>query len=334
MQRTRRLALAALAAAAVTVGLAACETKLTTNAAGNLCPGPDAFSKDGRWVLGSGSSDPSPVRLYDQTGSFATKTLAANGYGADVSGGGGVVLYFDATANRAKLWRRSTNSSTNAPVLKAGTIAIPNNMSTDATQVLLIAAPSLDSTIGVAYLWTPSNGQTLPVAGGASVTDAALSGNGRYVVYSDAAHRVRRWDRTTGTTVIVATASSDNPYPTQAVSDDGRFVVYDATGNGPLRIWDGTTSTSAVAPVGSLGSNYLSVDLDADGSVIVLAALTTNDDYTVRRIVRTSGASTTVFTGAFGGDALSDGSGDHIAYCHSSGAETNPKLDIYVWSAN
>jgi hypothetical protein len=328
------LAFAALAAAAVTVGLGACESKITNNAAGRLCPGPDAFSEDARWILGSPQDTAGPVRLYDQTGKVATATLAAKGFGGDLSADGGAAVYFDLNANRGRIWRRSTNRSMDLRGLQTGTVSVPVGLSTDGVRVLSVAVTSVDAASGIAYLWNTSTDQTLAVIGGAPVTQALLSGNGRYVVVADTAHHIRRWDRWTSTAVTIATASNNNASPIESISDDGRYVLYDAAAadaNGAPRLWDGTANKIVAAPVGTLGRNFLSLDLDATGSVIVMATFTDAGDYTVRRIVRSTGAWSTVFTGVDGGVALSNGAGDRIAYCHSSGSDGNPNLDLYVW---
>lgn len=335
---TKMKSLRVVAAAALSIALlAACQPeKLTNSKTDAWCAGPTGISGDGRYVLLSNPESDGPVSVLDRTTKKTVVGLAVEGSGGALSRDGGVALFFDGRGGRAMYWVRATGERLviPTPAGKAMTVVGSDSVSADG-RYLVFGAIDGDFEYVSAYVFDRVTKTTTAVPGAEQADAAMISGNGRFVAYVGADGFVRRWDRTTGTTVTVRKVTATAEAPLQDISADGRFV---AVGDGPdpdrqhVRIWDATTGSAPLAAFPNNG-RVISDALDFDGTAATYVVTSYNAqwDATIYQVNRATGARAVVNANADGALARTSDDGSVVVYCAASLAGNNVRYDVYAW---
>lgn len=330
----RRIRIVSVVIAAAVLLLTACEERIATAPAPHGCPGPDAISANGRWILTSPPT-PGPVHLRGRGSDAGTnRHIFAEGYGTAVNADGTVVTAFSRRADSGVIWRRATGEHTVLPIPDGSTVAIPTSISDDGRHVGVTAAAVPGGPMS-GHVYDAVTRTLTPLAGAENITQLVLTRSGRYAYVAGTDGTIRRIDRTTGASRTVATVSPQNPEPIESVTRLGRLVVYNSAPDnrdGKLRMWDGNTGRSDPLPAPFVdGVAFDRVDISGDGKV--LAATVFGSDRTAGDVVRVTvagGKTTELAAVTDAGRSVISADGVVIAYCRPVEAGSTDR-DVYAW---
>jgi len=321
----KRWSLAVLGTALLTalLLLTACEEPIGSNPAGDACPGPDDISADGRWVLTS-PAIPGPVRLMGRGPvDGVTRQNFAEGYGIAVNADGTVVTAFSRQADSGVVWRLSPTEYTVVPKPAGTTLTVPTSITDDGRIVGLTAAAVPGGPMS-GHVYDTEQRRTTPVAGAENITQLLVDRSGTHISIVDTDGVIHQIERGSGAVQTVATVSPHNPEPIEAVSRDGRLIVYNEaadTRDARLRVWDAATGTHADLPAPlSDGVAIDRVHIDGDGRYLTATVFDANgNEGEVIRLRRTDGDLLTYAEVKDSGRSVISDDGAVTAYCRPDG---------------
>ena len=310
------------------LALVACNPKPITAPSSTGCGGPMAISADGRYVAVPAPGDPIVIR--DTTDGSDLAVLPA-GIAQGVSADAQVVAYQDAATGSARIWRRSSGTSSPLPV-PAGywsTWVGPDPVSADGGTVMYTARTVTGAERIHLYDVATATVSSVPQSVNGH---AKISADGRYVAYVTGALAVYRYDRVAPSITQIGTVDNLGHEPVMAISGDGQVVAFNISQAGfedQIYIRDVAAGTTSWAPVPGNGVEYdVRIDLDHDGPTITWS--TTAAPSRVVQIERLTGTAEDIATNAMAAHASADG--NQIAYCGVTSNGVEKQYWTLLWT--